>query len=619
MLVALLSDKGASLPFRLEVNMNGAKSSVARPRDILPMSIENMTFLVDRLAQDCGPLQFMRELTVNSIQAIALSGDETGTITWDVDWLYYELTGVYKLCCIDTGVGMTGPEMADYINKLSSSIHEQAASKNFGIGAKIAAAPLNKHGLIYRSWKNGQGAMVELYFDAGHGIYGLKAWSKNNGEFWSYISDDLKPELITSHGTVVTLMGDSAQHDTMQPPPGAAIPSRWPHRYLNTRFFSLPPGIQIRARQGWELPRDDRGNYLRTVEPEGVWLAKNMLQQGKIPLTNATAHWWILKEDADTSSSLNAGGGHVAALFQDELYEMATGRSGIARLQTFGVIFGPGRVVIYVEPRAEQVMANTARTSLLMEGSGLNWAQWATEFREHLPEEIKNLQEEIGARASEKDHRKAILDRLKCIQDLLRFSRFRPTKNGSAELSSGAGTGIKRSGGRNDAAEPRTPPEKPARPTDVFELFTKAGSSRGEAIPDMNEPHTKWVSVHTGTREPPDLDEAAAKFLPESNLILLNADFRVFTDMIERWQKAYAQIPGARGPIVEVVHEWFEQELIETVMGALALHRAGGMRYDELAELWSESSLTASVLGRYHIDQSIKRHLGQQLGSLKAA
>ena len=36
----------------------------------LPMTVENMTFMLDRLGQDCAPLQFVRELTQNAIEAI---------------------------------------------------------------------------------------------------------------------------------------------------------------------------------------------------------------------------------------------------------------------------------------------------------------------------------------------------------------------------------------------------------------------------------------------------------------------------------------------------------------------------------------------------------------------
>lgn len=43
-------------------------------------------------------------------------------------------------------------------------------------------------------------------------------------------------------------------------------------------------------------------------------------------------------------------GGHVAALYQNELYELVYGRGGTARLMNFGVIFGTDRVVLYWEP-----------------------------------------------------------------------------------------------------------------------------------------------------------------------------------------------------------------------------------------------------------------------------
>jgi HSP90 family molecular chaperone len=113
------------------------------------MGVANMTFLINRLGEDCSPLQYVRELTQNGIEAIKQLGmDAVGEVIWDVDWNYFDLSeGVYKLCCIDTGAGMTGPEMVEFINKLSSSIHKQSADGNFGVGAKVAAAPRNPHGL----------------------------------------------------------------------------------------------------------------------------------------------------------------------------------------------------------------------------------------------------------------------------------------------------------------------------------------------------------------------------------------------------------------------------------------------------------------------------------------
>src|SRR5579864_5874944 len=133
----------------------------------LEMKVANMTFMLERLAQDCAPLQFIRELTQNSIDSIKALGGPAGEIRWDVDWTRYDLepSDGYKLAVIDTGIGMTGPEMVSYINQLSSSMHQQTKHGNFGMGGKIAAAPRNKLGLVYLSWKNGHGAMIHLWKD----------------------------------------------------------------------------------------------------------------------------------------------------------------------------------------------------------------------------------------------------------------------------------------------------------------------------------------------------------------------------------------------------------------------------------------------------------------------
>src|SRR5690349_4840741 len=96
-----------------------------RPADTLPLKVSNIGFLLERLGEDCHPLQFLRELTENSIQAIERAGSP-GEIIWDVEWNYVDLSDspAFKLCIVDNGSGMTGPEMVRYINQLSSSIEK---------------------------------------------------------------------------------------------------------------------------------------------------------------------------------------------------------------------------------------------------------------------------------------------------------------------------------------------------------------------------------------------------------------------------------------------------------------------------------------------------------------
>ena len=83
-------------------------------------------------------------------------------------------------------------------------------------------------------------------------------------------------------------------------------------------------------------------------------------------------------------------------------------------------------------------------------------------------------------------------------------------------------------------------------------------------------PQVVWLSEADGTRPPDVLDDRAAKFLPEDNLIQANADFRVFTDMADYWCDEYGVERGNRRSS-DVVHEWFEQALVETVIGCQAL------------------------------------------------
>src|SRR6476659_7404672 len=88
----------------------------------LPLSVANTAFLIERMGEDCHPLQFLRELTQNSIESIQRTPEKQGKIIWDVDWDNLDKTGIYKVSITDNGDGMSGEDMKRYINQLSSSI-----------------------------------------------------------------------------------------------------------------------------------------------------------------------------------------------------------------------------------------------------------------------------------------------------------------------------------------------------------------------------------------------------------------------------------------------------------------------------------------------------------------
>lgn len=598
-----------------------------RVPDMLPMTVAKMGFLVDRLNRDCAPLQFLRELTKNAIEGIERLDVASGEIIWDVDWNRFDLAGpdsAQKLCIIDTGLGMTGPEMVEYINKLSSSIHEQSETGNFGVGAKISAAPINPEGLVYLSWKDGQGYMIHLHKDFEKGDYGLLRFE--SGEFWQRMQDDVKPKLIDQHGTMVVLLGRSSDDCTLNAPPSARMPRKWILRYLNSRFFQFPENVSVKIREGWDLPRGDQHNFLRRATGQGPWLKDNSAFSGKVflPDTGGTVHWWIIKEGTDTNSGHYTPGGHMAALFQNEFYELVFGPAGYARLQSFGVVFGGERVVLYLEPsdlKGEMVTANTARTQLLIDNDQLDWPKYAAEFRSLMPQELRDYQDEIGSASNQTDHRKAIRERLKAVRDLFRFGRYRPKSGGAFKVTPTSNTGGDESDRDEKVKREASSPSggRSRSRGDIYALFAEKNGVDADQIDGPVEPETKWVVLADGSRSAGDLEDRAAKFLPEQNLLLINGDFRAFTDMTDRWSDRYSSVPGCRGAVEDTVREWFEQQLVETVMSALALKQGGKWSMEELAALWSETSLTAAVLPRYHIDMNIKRVLGQRLGRMAQA
>ena len=591
----------------------------------LEMSVSNIGFLLDRLGQDCHPLQFLRELTQNSIEAIQRTGNP-GEIIWDVDWVTFEF-GIRKLCITDTGDGMTGEEMVRFINQLSSSVSEQSFSGNYGVGAKIAAATRNTAGVIYLSWKDGDGSMIELSRNKKTGQYGLKQFEHIDGSFAYYLplEDAVRPEIIQMHGTRVILKGKSDTEDTMQAPEGASSPSRWISKYLNTRYFRFPESITVKSREGWEYPRTDKDrNVLRSLAGQEKYLNEHSVSSGNSKLTDAVANWWILKDEPalTNNSGYIESAGHVAALYNDELYEHATSRAGMSRLQQFGVTFGYKYVVIYVEPmvKGERLLTtNTARTSLLINNEALPWADWAAEFRDNLPKEIYALVSEKAAAATEEDHSKSIRERLKDMLDMYKVSRYKPAPEGDvyvddSQLTRG-GTPRSVSTSRRKGKSPGGAPGGALG--NVYAVFEKTeGVPAKKVRPDVF-PQVQWVSVKDGTREHGDIEDRAAKYLRDQNLLLINADFRVFTDMVRFFVDEFGGSSDLEHVIRDAVHAWFEQALVETIIGIQGLQNSQEWAPTDIDTAISEESLTTAVLQRYHVMFAVKRELGAKLGSRK--
>ena len=227
------------------------------------------------------------------------------------------------------------------------------------------------------------------------------------------------------------------------------------------------------------------------------------------------------------------------------------GRANTAMLQNFGVIFGYNRVVIYIEPISEpgfEILPNTSRSALLANKSPLPWAEWQDEFRKAMPSEIAAHMEAVASASQASDHKESIKERLKQIEDLYKLSRYHPTKMGSLMASgeSPAGGGGSPSGDKkasSGGSGKTTAGTNAGSASSIYNLFlSDSGTPAIDAKPDLF-PKVNWVSVTDKTREPDDMDDRAAKYIEKDNQLLINADFRVYNDMIKRWTEYFSTVP----------------------------------------------------------------------------
>ncbi len=574
----------------------------------------------------------MREFTVNGIEAIEeyreqVDATYVGEIAWTIDPNFEQL-GVNKLACIDTGIGMTSTEMPEYLNDLASSGKQQRLDLNYGIGAKVSAAVANAWGVIYASWRGAHGHMVELGRDGG-GTWGMRQHRLKSGDVTAVLplSDELKPPNLQGldHGTIVTFLGDSETQDTTLPPRGERG-DRWIAKTLNQRFYALPEWVTIKVRE-IKVHGEQRAVRFRTVRGQRYFLDQHTQASGCVHITGANVHWWILTDDHEErakDSNIWASTGHRACLFQNELFEMATSaRGGYEKLKEFGIRFGYERVVIYVEPHGDgtRVTQDTVRTQVKVDGEALPWEQYAEEFESTMPTELRVFQEEIAAGASHRDQSATVRQRLADVADLYNIPRYRPEPTGAIhvhEPNSGGEAGQKT---RLPRSGQHRPDVRGGTGGNVYALFE---DERGEpavqvdarALPEIK---VDWVSAKDGTRAPPHLEDRAAAYDRRHNTLEINADFRGYTDVLDRWTKRYKGVAGANSVIEVIAASWWQQALEETILGVLALRGSEHWSERTVAEALSEVSLTAAAMARYHLDAALKRELAIRLGTLRAA
>jgi len=431
----------------------------------------------------------------------------------------------------------------------------------------------------------------------------------------------------------VVLLGQSDEDDTTVPPSGVDLPSQWIAAYLERRYFSLPSNISIKVLRPIEIYDSERGTHRSiydTIRGQRYYLDRHSESQGmvELPDAKATVWWWLLSEDITKGGKTWNNSGHVAAIYQGELYETRSRGARSSALKDFGVYAGFGRIVIYVEPH-DVLKANTPRTALILHGNHpIDYAALGAAFIDKMPPELDRFM--AGQVTAEHgDHRKAIRKSLKEVEDALNEARFRRSRRGKTDFyDSESGGAQARSlselspneqGGRGRAED--------AGGRIGGEYLRKAREererrARGDQIDADPTPRVVWDHDGTATQA-----GRAATYNPRVHVVTVNAKFPCYLDLIE-WgveegkQRSASQIDDTtlRSIVEDELQRWFEQALVEAVVALRPMaHDAkwGPMVYETAL---SDEGLTAAIVShRWHMMSALKRGLAGRLGTRKEA
>lgn len=408
----------------------------AGSRRFEPMKTAGTQHFIERTYRESGTFQWVREVYKNAEEAGATR------IEFGIEWQAVENKGVFRRTIADNGKGMTAEQLVAFFNTFGGGGKPiGGAHENFGVGSKTSLLPWNKAGMVVVSWVGGDASMIWVEQDPQSGEYGLRvelvedeqhneAWEPVYGPYdhtdelgcdWSRI----KPDWIGDHGTVIVLLGNSFEDDTvLGDPTRPEADIKGISSYLNRRIWEIGEGVTVTVdelrhndRKRWPLHREmalqsaeggaDRRINHRTINgaryfiayPKTGFSGGNLAHSGEVELSDGTAvEWYLWEGERPAVQSYAALSGYIGARYRNELYDVTNHPSSY---RSFGVSESAVRTRLWLIIRpieaSEQgrgVYPRTDRNALLLQGGpnpggALPIQDWAAEFAMMMPEPIR--------------------------------------------------------------------------------------------------------------------------------------------------------------------------------------------------------------------------------------
>ncbi|MGP8027247.1 MAG: ATP-binding protein [Acidocella sp.] len=549
---------------------------------IAPLRVANEAFLVSSMIERCPKTMMIRELVVNGLEAAAHAAPGKREVI--IGPRVHE--GARKLRIWNTGPGLNAAELLQ-ITDLASSLRKQnSLDQNFGMGAKVASLPSNRHGLRYRSCAGGRVSEVVMgYRDGTYGRLriGLERLEVIDATETCIAEGDYD---LSFDWTEVLLGGNKADQDTVAAPYGTSlkVAPDWMGAYLENRFFRLPHDVTLTlmpAIWGGGAPRamvglDDRkGEFGRTetrITPSGVKI-----------------HYYYDPPEGESTRSargaIAASTSRGAVVFRDEMYDVRSGETWLQDAPNYGVPFGAKYISIFVElPHDYLVWPEAYRQFLRFRGNDqrhVHMSDFSALVRSYMPVWLAEIIRSFGP--GQANYLDDISDELK---ELLASLGVPPTPQ---EPVPGAPE-------RPNASPAEAKPKAAETPTE------KAEKAQTSSLPPKPKPPVfERPPEIIGLRTPEQIKERAlegraAKFYPQSHQIFINLAYPAVQEMVSALLvETEVQLGTHEEEARRIATETAEWTLTRRISRAIVYSlskKALGWRPDEISRSQSTESLS---------------------------
>ena len=521
----------------------------------------------------------LRELVRNAVEAAATAPAGQRLVRLSV----VRVDGVPKLAIWNSGRGMDAGELFRMCDIASSIRKEHRLDQNFGMGAKVASLPSNRHGLRYRSCHAGR--VHEVLLGYRDGVYGRVC--QQGPEGWAEVVEVTASDGrdTTADWTEVVLFGNAPGQDTVRDPYGGApsMPAHWLPEELSYRFFRIDDGV--------ELLLEEQG---RRFEPLAERIPRHYSRHASVSLPDGvTLHYVHDAPLADASGGSVAGRGALHPLhgacglvYKDELYDVHRWHDWLHVAPVFGIPFGARSISVFLElPDRYGVVPDGYRQFLRYAGDRqdeVSCRHFASAVHQNRPDWLRALIDEQAPSARVSARVYDELDRLmrdlrvprrrREVPDAVRNGADAPEEAAGEEDASGAGE-ENASGWLEEVAA--------ADPADGFDA---------EPAPEiliLREPHDVAArGVH----------ERAARYYPETHQLFLNGLYPAVAEMQHGLLEEFAWAPDQERVRAQALL-LSEQSMAARVgrMLVFALSKQGRWQEHEIAGACSVQALSLAA------------------------